>query len=269
VGAPYFLRGPPRRELGPGAWKWIAMAGISHKLVVIMIGVVCLACLGGCGSARHGAPERVYLDAAGEQNAAMFARGRTGAAGIVVLAESDLSFWTPLLSRWAARGWFGIVVNHKDGPFRRHDVSRWKALCDAAVRQLTGAGADPENLALVGERTLGAFALTMAATLPAVQATVLVSPVSVGTEWAPEQVIRNIRDCPTLVISSENDMVSDTLAGRVKEAAPVFCEWRRYQGSDRGVDLLLSKPVATQELEDWLTSVIESPKPGNGDHTTR
>lgn len=245
------------------------MTGISRKLVVIMVGVVCLVDIGGCEVARRGEPQSVYLDAAGERNAALFAQGRPGAAGIVVLAGSDLSAWAPLLSRWAARGWFGIVVNHKDGPFTRHDVSRWKALCDAAVRQLIGAGADPENLALVGERTLGAFALTMAARLPAVQATILLSPVSVGTEWAPEQVIRKIRDCPTLVISSENDMVSDTLAGRVKEAAPVFCEWRRYQGSDRGVDLLLSKPVATQELEDWLTSMIESPKPGNGDHTTR
>jgi len=224
---------------------------------------VCLG-LSGCDRMSRERPETVGLELSGDRVPALLTRGREGAPGIVVLAESDLDSWAPMLSRWSVRGWHGIAVTCRDAAFRPEDAPRWSTLCEAAMNRLIRAGTDAENMALVGEGTLGAFALRMAAQLPTIQAAVMVSPVSAGPEWDPEKIIREIRDCPTLVVSCENDMVSDTIAERVKQAAPVFSEWRRYQGAERGVALLLSRPVAVQEMEDWLATILEAPKPTAG-----
>ena len=204
------------------------------------------------------------LELAGDHARAMLSRGRQGAPGIVVLVDSDPDAWTPLLSRWSARGWHGIAAARRDRGFQPENAPRWSALCEAAINRLGQNGADMDNLALVSEGSLSPFALSMASRLPAVQVVVMVSPVSAGSAWDPERIIREIRDCPTLVMSSENDMVSDTMAERVKQAAPVFSEWRRYQGAEQGVSLLHSKPVAVREMEDWLASILEAPKPTPG-----
>lgn len=216
------------------------------------------------GCTRREPLESVVLEVGGGHARAILAQGRQGAPGIVVLADTDLDAWTPLLSRWSARGWHGVAVTLRNTRFEAGNAPLWSVLCEAAIDRLGQRGADTGNLALVSEDILCAFSLSMASKLPAVQAVVMVSPVSAGIRWDPEKIIGEIRDCPTLVISSENDRTSDTMAERVKWVAPVFSEWRRYQGAERGVSILLSKPVAAWEMEDWLAAILEAPKPATG-----
>ncbi|HPU97186.1 MAG TPA: hypothetical protein PLO53_04425 [Candidatus Hydrogenedentes bacterium] len=221
----------------------------------------------GCGRSDAGRPKPADLGIADAKVQAFETAGRPGGPGVIVFAEETPDSWLPLLSRWTARGWSGIVLCRRGEGFNPDNASFWEGAAQAAIRRMEQLGAAAHNIAVLGEGSFGAFALSVAVRAPAVQAVVLASPLSAGKPWNPEEVISGIRDCPTLVITAENDLLSDTLAGRIKQAAPVFSEWRRYQGSSRGGHLLTSNLRAAQEMEDWLAAIFDAPMPPDAENS--
>ena len=128
---------------------------------------------------------------------------------------------------------------------------------DAAKKCLLEAGADPENLAVAGEGLGANLCLHYALQSPDIQAVVMVSP---GLEYngiATEDAMKQLTDCPTMLVSGEGDAYAAMSATALKSAAPVFSELRTWQGAAHGTDLFASHPESMQYILQWLQNILK------------
>lgn len=148
-----------------------------------------------------------------------------------------------------------------------HDIHRFStghwlgALNDlsSAKDALIEHGADPENLAVIGEDLGANLALHFAARDPAMQAAVLISPGLNYRGIETEPVLVALKDCPVLLLASEDDAYAAMSASTLKETAPVFSELLRYPGAAHGADLLLDSESAASQILEWLDAILRRP----------
>lgn len=139
------------------------------------------------------------------------------------------------------------------------EADAWRgalAALAAAKAALLEHGADPENLAVLGEELGASLALLYALNEPAMQAVVMLSP---GLELRgidAEAAMRRLRDCPVLILSAQNDAYAASSAAALKAAAPVFAEAQSYSGAAQGADLFAAHGGAMSQVTQWLKSVI-------------
>jgi len=127
---------------------------------------------------------------------------------------------------------------------------------DAAKKYLLEAGADPENLVVAGEGLGANLCLRYALGSRDIQAVVMLSP---GLEYngiAAEDAIKQLDDCPTLLLSGEGDAYAAMSAAALKTAAPVFSELRTWPGAAHGTDLFASHPESMQYVLQWLQKIL-------------
>ena len=143
--------------------------------------------------------------------------------------------------------------------YRNFSTQDWlKALEDvlAAKEALIAHGADPENLAVLGEGLGGSLAAYYARIDPDMQAVVLISP---GLDYqgvTVEEVIVGLRERPVLLVTAEGDAYSAAAAAALKEAASGFCELRQYPGAAHGTGLFASSSNAMDQIIQWLEPII-------------
>ena len=128
---------------------------------------------------------------------------------------------------------------------------------DAAKTYLVETGADPENLAVAGEGLGANLCLHYALESQDIQGVVMLSP---GLEYngiATEAAIKQLNDCPTLLISGEGDAYAAMSATALKSAAPVFSELRSWPGAAHGTDLFASHPESMQYVLQWLQKILK------------
>ncbi len=148
----------------------------------------------------------------------------------------------------------GETVPHQS--FRPED---WRAMAaDFSVvgRAMCEAGANPANLALVGEDMGTTLALLALQHDPQWQAAVLLSP---GLEYQgvpAEPAIRELVTRPVLLMASENDAYSASSAETLKNAAPGFSQLEMYSGTAHGADLFVMAPTAEDTALHWLGETI-------------
>ena len=134
------------------------------------------------------------------------------------------------------------------------------ALADlrAAVAALVAAGANPKNLAVVGEELGASLALKYALADPAMQAVVLLSPGLDLYGLNVEDDIRRLKDCPALIVTSENEAYSASSSAALKAAAPAYSEIQHYSGASLGTDIFAFHPNAMNQIVDWLRPIIDA-----------
>lgn len=128
---------------------------------------------------------------------------------------------------------------------------------DAAKRCLVDAGAHPENLAVAGEGLGANLVLRYALQSPDIQAVVMVSP---GLDYSginTEEAIKQLKDCPALLMACEGDAYGAMSASALKSAAPVFVELRSWPGAAHGTDLFAAHPESVQYILQWLNRILD------------
>lgn len=144
--------------------------------------------------------------------------------------------------------------------FRSFNEKDWAAaVADiaAAKKTLLEAGADPDNIAIVGASIGANMALTYAKDDPQIQAVVLLSPGEAYRGLEIVSVIEHFRTRPVLIVTAEGDTYSASSSAKLKEAAPGFSELRMLPGSAHGTDLLDAHPDAPGQILSWLGSIFE------------
>ena len=131
---------------------------------------------------------------------------------------------------------------------------------EAAKHQLLEAGAHPDHLAVMGEGLGANLALHFALKDPDIQAVVMVSPGLEHQGIGTENEIRQLTDCPTLLISGEGDAYAAMSASALKAAAPIFSELRTWPGGAHGADLLATHPQAVPYILQWLLGILHDDK---------
>ena len=239
-----------------------------------------LAVLGSAGCAGPKSPVVTALTLRADDDIPLAATlrrpDRTAPPGLVLLHRygADRSSWDAFAETLRNAGIMTVAVD-----LRGHGGSRtrgdgkpldfravqtgfdgWKsALADvrAAVAALLAAGADPKNLAVAGEELGATLALKHALADPAMQAVVMISPGLNLYGLDAEDDIRRLKDCPVLIVTSENEAYSASSAAALKAAAPAYSEIQHYSGAALGTDLFAVHPNAMNQIVDWLRPVID------------
>jgi pimeloyl-ACP methyl ester carboxylesterase len=126
----------------------------------------------------------------------------------------------------------------------------------AGLDVLRKQGADPENLAVVGEGLGGSIALVAAVDTAEIQAVVLLSPGLEEHGIQAEEILRKLAQRPVLILASEGDAYSAASASALKNAAPGFSELHTYTGTAHGVNLLDTNVEAADVVAYWLGDTI-------------
>jgi dienelactone hydrolase len=137
------------------------------------------------------------------------------------------------------------------------------ALADlrAAARVLVANGANPKNLAVAGEELGASLALKFALADMSMQAVVMISPGLDLYGLNVEDDIRRLKDCPVLIVTSENEAYSASSSATLKQAAPAYSEIQHYSGAALGTDIFAFHPNAMNQIVDWLRPILD-PVPG-------
>jgi len=144
--------------------------------------------------------------------------------------------------------------------FRSFDQKDWALAVgdiEAAKEALLAAGADPENIAIVGASIGANLALIYAKDDPQIQAVVMLSPGETYHGLEIVSVMEQFRRRPVLIISAEGDTYSASSSAKLKEAAPGFSELRMFAGSAHGTDLLDARDDVSGQILFWLRAVFD------------
>lgn len=130
---------------------------------------------------------------------------------------------------------------------------------DAALSYLVHLGADPSTLVVVGEGFGATLVLHAALRNPAIQAVVLLSPGLRIRGIGTEEEIRQLKDCPVMIMASEGDTYAAMSASTLKSAAPVYAELRTWPGTAYGADIFEVHSTATAFVLHWLKKIVNMP----------
>jgi alpha-beta hydrolase superfamily lysophospholipase len=133
------------------------------------------------------------------------------------------------------------------------------ALADlrAAAAMLVATGANPKNLAVMGEELGANLALKFALADPSMQAVVMISPGLNLYGLNVEDDIRRLKDCPVLLVTCDNEAYSAGSATTLKAAAPGYSEIQHYACASLGTDVFAFHPNAMNQIVDWLRPIID------------
>ncbi|HNR33263.1 MAG TPA: alpha/beta fold hydrolase [Candidatus Hydrogenedentes bacterium] len=143
--------------------------------------------------------------------------------------------------------------------YRAFSHEQWlAAAADARATKeaLLEAGADPDNIVVLGEGLGAALALRYMRMDSDIQAAVLVSPSLDEKGFDSAADLRALWDRPVLIVAAENDSAAATAATALKQTAAGFCELRLYPGAAHGTDLLAASEAARLQVLGWLQTVL-------------
>lgn len=148
----------------------------------------------------------------------------------------------------------GARVSYRDFT----DADWAEAIVDlgTAKNTLLAAGADPLNLAVIGEGLGGTLALAYAARDPQMQAVVMVSPALRERGFDNEATLRSLDALPVLLLAAQGDALAAQSAAQLKAVAPGYAELRSYPDAAHGTDLLATAPEAPGQVLLWLKVII-------------
>ncbi len=124
------------------------------------------------------------------------------------------------------------------------------------------AGADADDLGLVGASIGANLALSYAQGDPQIQAIVLLSPGEAYKGLKILPVMKDYRRRPVLILAAEGDSHSAATARKLKRAARDYCEVRIYPGTAHGTDLLAAARNAPGQIFLWLEPILRSGEEG-------
>jgi len=126
----------------------------------------------------------------------------------------------------------------------------------AAKKTLIDAGADAENLAIVGAGSGANLALAYAAGDGGIQAAVLLSPVRIDEGISAVDAGKRYGRRPLMLLASANDTAGVTTCKALRELAPGYCEFREYDGTARGTHIFDAATTSSGQVLLWLSGII-------------
>ncbi len=204
--------------------------------------------------------------------ATLFDPGVDAPPGILLVHRygGGRGLWEQSARAFQQRGMMALALDlrgHGDSRARHEEMTHYRqlpedawldALADVRVAKelLLEQGAHPDHLAIAGEAMGAGLALHYALEDPDIQAVIMISPGLEMRGVPTESAIRELTDCPTLIMACEGDAYAAMSATALNAAAPVYSELRTWSGGAHGVDLFGAHPDALQFLLQWLQPII-------------
>jgi dienelactone hydrolase len=192
-----------------------------------------LACVSFYASAQDASPkQQEFVPKAGKGRMVVLISGQTGFAGYV-----------PVAQQFADAGFSVVLVDGND--FWIKDTARaWNMLKDVIARAQTSSNALPGKVGVVGYSLGGASALTYAARMPEIVATVVAVYPYTAFIREPSDFVAKIR-VPVQVLAGTADTYKDCclidmarkLADAAKRASPAMLTLHEYDGAGHGFNL--------------------------------
>lgn len=202
----------------------------------------------------------------------LYAVDRPKPAGLVLvpMLGTTRERWLSFAQAAQAEGYLSLAIDmrgHGDSTMRRGAKTSYKSFSTqdwlgvvndiaAAKRALLDAGADPDNIAVVGASIGANLALRYALSDPEIQAAVLISP---GKEYhgvTVEDAITEYGSRPLMLMTTTGDSYSQETCTALKQLAKTHCELHEYPGAAHGTDLLDTNENANGQILLWLSAII-------------
>ena len=248
-------------------------------LLTCGIATVLFCCLfltqAGCGnSARSSEVQSLTLSTLDGYTlpAKCYLPGKLPAPGLILVhrAGQDLTSWDSFALQAQARGYCCISFtlrghanthseNNEQANYRNFSAEAWMGgLRDiaAAKEALLKAGADRENLVILGEAIGSSLALHYAVKDPDLQGAVLLSPGMDYRGVTIEATMLESKEFPVLLVASKNDDYAAAAANTLKAVAPGFCELRLYPGVAHGTALFEGSANTLAQIFLWLDIIL-------------
>lgn len=178
--------------------------------------------------------------------------------------------WRPFAAKAQAQGFESLAIDmrgHGDSKqqngastsYKSFTTEQWLGVVNdiaAAKQALLDAGADADNIAIVGASIGANLALRYGETDPSIQAMVLISPGKDYHGVTTEQSIAAVGKRPVLLLTSSGDSYSAETCTALKPLAVGHCELHEYPGAAHGTDLLDTNENAPGQVLMWLNAII-------------
>lgn len=192
---------------------------------------------------------------------------QAGSSGLILVHDDggDRSDFEPFARQAHRDGYFILAFDrrgHGDSTLPNSTQSGTASLSetmndiDAARQTLTSAGADPENLAIVGAGSGANLALAYAAANADIQATVLLSPARKVKDTPADETLRAYGLRPVLLMVSSGDTHALASAESLRAIASGHCEIHEYDGMANGTAIFDAIATSSGQTLLWLNDII-------------
>lgn len=188
----------------------------------------------------------------------LYAPTRTRPAGLILVPArgGNRSDFVLFAEKAQQEGYLSLAIDRSDSGEPDGDPQPALNDIDAARLALLNAGADPENLAIVGARGGANLAIAYAAAHDDIQAAVLLSPIRTDSGISAEDAVRRYGRRPLLLMVSSDDALAYATCRSLREAAAGHCEIREYEGQASGTEIFDAAATSCGQALLWLTEII-------------
>lgn len=248
---------------------WVPLAGRLAAAALLLLATNC---------SRRATPETVTRDLTFTTTdgytiaGTLYVVDRPAPAGLILvpMLGTTRQRWLSFAQAAQAEGYLSLAIDmrgHGDSTVRRGMKTSYKSFSTqdwlgvtndiaAAKKALLDAGADPNNIAVVGASIGANLALRYATGDSEIQAAVLVSP---GKEYhgvTIEDALAEYGQRPLMLMTTTGDSYSQETCTALKQLAKTHCELHEYPGAAHGTDLLDTNENANGQILLWLSAII-------------
>lgn len=230
----------------------------------------------GCRAGRS--PERaITFDGANGTivHATIYSPAAKTGPGLILLhqAGSSRESWTSFAQLARADGYFAIAIDLRGHGASASDSGAnpstftpddWLAILGdipGAKAELLKAGADPNQIAIMGASIGANLAMRYAPIDPQIQAIVMLSPGEEYNGVGVGNTVQTYQSRPILLMATQRDGYAARSAKKLDDLAQEYTELRLYPGGGHGTDLLTEVPVAAEQVLMWLDHILGNTPP--------
>lgn len=179
--------------------------------------------------------------------------------------------WAGLTEGLSEKGYMSLAYDmrgHGDSTLQSGEAlhhqqftqSDWHAAIEdvgLAKNVLLDAGADPENIFIIGSSLGANIGFKYAYDDNDIQGVVLLSPWLETKNIAIRDDMSDSRRLPVLLMASEGDSYHAGAVEVLKTLSPAYAEALTFHGSAHGTDLLMVNPQVAREVLLWLEPIVK------------
>ncbi len=190
----------------------------------------------------------------------LYAPTRKRPAGLILVPARNggRSDFVRFAEKAQQEGYLSVAIDRSDAVGSGSDMDPQAGLNDieAARLALLNAGADPENVAIVGDRDGANLAIAYAAEHDDIQAAVLLSPQRTDDGLSAKDAIRRYGRRPLLLMVSSDDALASATCRSLRKIAAGHCEIREYGGPASGTEIFDAAATSCGQALLWLSEII-------------
>lgn len=153
-----------------------------------------------------------------------------------------------------------VERNGRQIAFREFSSGDWiSAIADLerGKQQLIEAGADPENIFIIGSSIGANISIRYGSQDAQIQGVVALSPGMTYRGVGIEDTITENRRMPLLLLAAEGDTFSSASVKTLTEKSPAYIEQRTYLGSSHGTNLMANNEQVVPDILQWIQPILK------------